>query len=278
MLVEGNYMHDNAAGMVISLVPGLPVKTADNTIVRNNFIVNNNIDNFAPEGAIAAGLPSGVGIMVFGADGSTIEGNVIKNNVSVGILFADHAAFSSTTPPDPAMDPRPDKHKVLVNLFIDNGNTPKDDIGVLLSMAGIDKGPDVLSTGKGRKNCIAKRGSVREAGTERWQECEAGITTADIKTYQLSEPVASKELTLEQKGRITYLSVCTGCHTYAARIVGPPVVTIQALYAGMPEKMAEWIKNPTKKRPDYPEMPPQNYLPDEVLLEVAKYILQLKPE
>lgn len=95
---------------------------------------------------------------------------------------------------------------------------------------------------------------------------------------QLREPLPSSTLTLEQKGRITYLSVCTGCHTYAARIVGPPVAAIQALYAGKPEEMVRWVKQPTHKRPDYPEMPPQDYLPDEVLLEVAKYILAYRPE
>jgi len=278
MLVEGNYVHDNAVGFVASLVPGLPIKTARNTVIRNNFIVNNNIDNFAPEGAIASSLPSGLGAFVFAADEARFEGNVFRNNVSGGIVFADHATFSDTSPPDPAMDPRPDKGQVLNNVFVDNGIAPKDDIAALLAAAGIERGPDVLSTGKGRKNCLLSRGSITEAGTERWEECEPGLTTADINTYRLAEPVPSQPLTVEQKGKITYLSVCTGCHTYSARIVGPPIVAIQALYADKPESMVQWIKSPTKKRPDYPEMPPQNYLPDDVLLEVAKYVLAYRPE
>lgn len=278
MLVEGNYVHNNAAGMVVSLVPGLPIKTANNTIIRNNFIYDNNIDNFAPPGAIAASLPSGIGIMVFGADGAILEGNIIKNNISAGAIFADHGSFSDTAPPDPAMDPRPDRNMVLKNTFINNGNAPKDDIGALLAAAGIKRGPDLLATGKGRKNCVADRQSIREAGTERWTDCDKDATSTHITSLRLPEPVPSKELTLEQKGRITYLSVCTGCHTYAARIVGPPIITIQALYKDKPEEMVKWLKKPTKKWPGYPEMPPQDYLPDEVLLEVAKYILSYKPE
>jgi len=277
ILIEGNYMHDNAVGFVASLVPGLPIKTAKNTLIRNNFIINNNIDNFAPPGAIAAGLPSGIGAFIFAADEARFEGNVIKGNVSGGIVFADHASFSASAPPDPAMDPRPDEGQVLHNLFINNGAAPKDDIGALLEAAGIKRGPDVLSTGKGRKNCIQNREAVIEAGTERWSECGAEVTTADILTFQLDKSVESAPLTLEQKGRITYLSVCTGCHTYATRIVGPPIVVLQAMYADKPEKLAEYIKNPIKKWPGYPEMPPQNYLPDDVLLETAKYVLQLKP-
>ncbi len=277
ILVEGNYMHDNATGFVASLVPGLPIKTAKNTLVRNNFIVNNNIDNFAPPGAIAAGLPSGTGAFIFAADEVQFEGNLIKNNVSAGIVFADHASFSERTPPDPAMDPRPDKGQVLENLFIDNGLGPKDDIAALLDAAGIKRGPDILATGKGRKNCIQNRESIIEAGTERWSDCGTDVTTADISTYRLKKPVESAPLTLEQKGRITYLSVCTGCHTYATRIVGPPIIAIQAMYAGKPEELVKYIKNPVKKWPGYPEMPPQGYLPEDVLLETAKYVLQLKP-
>jgi parallel beta-helix repeat protein len=277
ILIEGNYIHDNAVGFVASLVPGLPIKTATNTLVRNNFIINNNIDNFAPPGAIAAGLPSGVGAFIFAADEVRFEGNIIKNNVSAGIVFADHASFSASAPPDPAMDPRPDKGQVLMNVFVGNGTAPKDDIAAMLVAAGIERGPDLLATGKGRKNCVQNRSSIIEAGTERWTECDAALTTADIKTFQLDKPVESAPLTLEQKGRITYLSVCTGCHTYATTIIGPPMVALQATYAGKPEELVRYLKNPIKKWPGYPEMPPQNYLPDDVLLETAKYVLQLKP-
>tara|TARA_B100000497_G_C7693373_1_gene422404 strand:- start:152 stop:1534 length:1383 start_codon:yes stop_codon:yes gene_type:complete len=277
ILIEGNYMHDNAVGFVASLVPGLPIKTAKNTLVRNNFILNNNIDNFAPPGAIAAGLPSGVGAFIFAADEARFEGNIISDNVSAGIVFADHASFSANAPPDPAMDPRPDKGQVLSNVFVNNGSAPKDDIAALLEAAGIKRGPDILSTGKGRKNCVQNRASIIEAGTERWSECAADITTSDIKSFQLEKPIKSAALTLEQKGRITYLSVCTGCHTYASVIIGPPIVALQAKYAGKPEELVKYIKKPTKNWPGFPEMPPQNYLPDDVLLETARYVLELKP-
>lgn len=184
MLVEGNYKHDNAVGFVASLVPGLPVKTADNTVLRNNFIVDNNIDNFAPAGAIAAGLPSGIGVFVFAADGGRFEGNLIRNNVSAGMVFADHAAFSEVSPPDPEEDPRPDKHQVLNNVFDDNGTAPKDDIAALLAAAGIEQGPDVLTTParaartvwRNRPRCAAPAPSAgRSASSVRqppiWRPC-----------------------------------------------------------------------------------------------------------
>jgi hypothetical protein len=40
-----------------------------------------------------------------------------------------------------------------------------------------------------------------------------------------------------------------------------------------PEGLAAYIAAPVKKRDDYPEMPPQNYLDEETRLAVAKYML-----
>jgi len=59
-------------------------------------------------------------------------------------------------------------------------------------------------------------------------------------------------------------------------MIGPPIQTIQAMYMDRPQDLADWIANPVKTRPDYPEMPPQNYLDQETRLAVAKYVLSLK--
>jgi len=67
--------------------------------------------------------------------------------------------------------------------------------------------------------------------------------------------------------------VCTGCHSFSTRISGPPMVAARAPYMGNPQKLADWIANPTKRRADYPAMPPQSYLPADVRLEVSKYVL-----
>lgn len=276
ILIERNYVHDNAGGVSLSLVPGLPIKDSYDVIVRGNFIVNNNLANFAPPGAIAASVPAGIGILNFATDRTTIEGNLIKGNHTAGVLFIDHAMFGDASPPDNAMDPRPDENRVLHNVFVDNGSEPKDWIGDLFRVAGLDHGPDVFSSGKGRGNCLLDGDELRQLGTERWTACDESATTADLASYRLDKPIESPELTLEQKGRITYLAVCSGCHTYQARLIGPPVIVIKALYMNRPEEMAKWIAAPTKKRPDYPEMPPQDYLPPEVRLEVARYILSLK--
>src|SRR5210317_989401 len=61
-----------------------------------------------------------------------------------------------------------------------------------------------------------------------------------------------------------------------SRMIGPPTQIIQALYMDNPQGIVDYITSPTKKRDDYPEMPPQNYLSEEVRMAAAEYMLQVK--
>lgn len=276
MLVEGNYVHDNTIGLMLSLIQGLPIKTANNTIVRNNFIVENNHPNFALPGTITEGLPDGTGMFVFAADGAVIENNVFRDNHSVGIMLVDQTFLPG--PPDPKEDPRPDNAKVLDNIFLNNATAPKGIIASMLEAAGRKTGADLISTGRGKGSCVLNRESISELGTENWAACATGTTSTTVVSMQTPRPVPSPELTKEQMGRLTYLAVCTGCHSVTTRIIGPPMMEARALYVGKPEAMARWIANPTRKRPNFPQMPPQNYLPEDVRLAVSRYILeQLEP-
>jgi len=72
---------------------------------------------------------------------------------------------------------------------------------------------------------------------------------------------------------IAYLGICSGCHVCNGRMIGPPVQVIQAMYADNPQGIADYIARPVKKRPDFPEMPPQYYLDPGTRLAVAKYML-----
>lgn len=270
ILVEGNSVYDNSTGISVVLFPGLPIKGAENTIVRNNFVTNNNHPNFAREGSLLR-KRDGIGIWIFAADETSIEDNLIKGNNSAGVFLSDHGNYSAA--PDPKMDPRPDYSRVLENVFINNGSRPKGLIKEMLASTDRTVGADLFSTGEGRKNCVSNRQSITEFGTNRWTECAEGETSADVVSYQLSQPLKTPSFTPEQMGRITYLSVCSGCHSYTGRIIGPPMITIQSLYQDNPKGLIAYIKDPKKKWPGYPEMPPQNYLSEDALREVAKYIV-----
>ena len=270
-LIEGNYVHDNVMGIAITMLPGLPVKVAEKSVIRRNFVIANNTKNFAPAGAITAAAPPGIGILVLGADEVAVEDNQIRDNQSVGVLVADTGFFVST--PDARMDPFPDRTRILRNNFINNGASPQDPIKGMLEAAGRKTGVDVLATGKGHDNCVAQRSSLQALGVNRFADCADGATTGELKSARPAQPVEATAYTSEQKGRMTYLAVCTGCHTYNSRLIGPPMVTIKALYGKNSKALAEWIAKPTRKRHDYPEMPPQNYLSPELRLAVAQYIL-----
>ncbi len=271
VLIENNYVHDNVIGIATTMLPGLPVKSSDRLIIRNNVVVRNNRPNTAPPGAITAGAPPGLGILVLGTDHTTVEGNLIRDNDGIGVMVSE-TNFLVTTPDD-RMDPFPDGTRILRNIFIDNGRKPQGTLRDLLDVAGVDRGVDVLATGKGRDNCIAERTAITTLGTRNFADCAAGATSAAIASMQTAKPVVAAPYTADQKGRLTYLAVCTGCHTYNSKLIGPPMVVIKALYGKDAQKLADFIAKPVHKRPDYPEMPSQDYLPEDVRLAVARYIL-----
>jgi cytochrome c551/c552 len=100
-------------------------------------------------------------------------------------------------------------------------------------------------------------------------------TTAQVRTYLLEEPAERVVIAAEDMGKRAYYGVCSGCHAYNVRMIGPPTQIIQALYMDNPQGIVDYITAPTRKREDYPEMPPQNYLSEDVRLAAAKYMLEI---
>ena len=273
-IVENNYVHNNSGGILAFITPGLPIKTTYDVIIRNNFVVDNNHVNFAAPGSTVAGIPPGTGILVMAADEVVIEKNIISNNKNIGILITDHHHASNITI-DPESEPNADKISILDNLMENNGYDTIDEIKAMMLTEFKTGNIDIGRVGESRDSCIINRHRYVTIGIDDFAEC--GFTnTANIDTYLLPEPVASRVIKDEERGKITYLGVCSGCHTYTGRMIGPPIMVIQALYENNPQGLANYITNPVKKRPDYPEMPPQNYLSKEVRLAVAKYVLELK--
>ena len=270
ILIEGNHLYGNTAGIAITLIPGLPVKDAARTHTRHNFILDNNLKNFAPASSVAAGVPQGVGVLLLAVKDATLEGNIITGNQTVAVMTSDHATFGMAS--DTKVDPFPAGIAVLDNHFADNGRKPAPVFRELLKGAGATRA-DLAATGKERDSCIAQPQAIASIGTRRWKTCEPGRTLAAIKTAMLPEPVKSPPLTLEQKGRLTYLAVCTGCHAYNTQLHGPSVIAIKALYQANADGLAKYAASPQRKRKDFAEMPGQAYLGDEVLKAVAEYIL-----
>lgn len=270
-IVEHNYVHNNTGGILAFITPGLPIKTTYDVIIRNNFITGNNHKNFGAPGSTVGGIPSGTGILIMAADDVVIEGNIISNNKVAAILITDHANAPNVTI-DPESDPNPDGIKILDNLLTNNGYDTIPE-GKALMLTEFKQGnPDILTVGAGSGSCIINRHRYVTVGTDNWKECEF-TNTNSIDSYLLDEPVPPRVIDPSERGKVVYMGICAGCHTYTGRMIGPPVQIIQALYMDNPQGLADYITAPTKKREDYPEMPPQNYLDPETRLAVAKYLL-----
>lgn len=134
--------------------------------------------------------------------------------------------------------------------------------------------PDILRVGPSKDSCIINRHRYVTVGVDNWKECDF-TNTASIESYLLDEPVPPRVIEPSERGKVVYNGICAGCHTYTGRMIGPPAQIIQALYMDNPQGIADFIANPTKKREDYPEMPPQNYLDEETRLAVAKHMLKI---
>jgi parallel beta-helix repeat protein len=275
-IVESNYVHNNTGGVLAFITPGLPIKTTYDVIIRNNWIHDNNTPNFGAPGSTVGGIPAGTGIMVMAADDVIIEGNIITNNKTVGILSVDHGTASQLTnvTVDPEADPNSDRLMILDNLMSNNGfDTTKEVRGLMV--AALQTGdPDIVAIGPTTDSCIINRHRYITLGVDDFAECDF-TNTFDIANYLLP-PVPPRVIDPADRGKIAYLGVCAGCHTYAGRMIGPPVQIIQALYMDNPQGIADYINAPVKKREDYPEMPPQNYLDEETRLAVAEYMLKVK--
>ena len=273
-IVEHNLAYDNAGGILTFITPGLPIKTTFDVVIRNNFVVANNHKNFGAPGSIVSGVPSGTGVIVMAADDVVIENNIIRDNKNAGIIVADHKSFANITP-DPQADPNPDRVSVLWNLFANNGYEPIKEIKALMVAALTREGPDLVAVGGGSGSCVSDKGALKALGLSGWASGCARANTTDITTYLLDKPAPARVLTAGDRGKLIYSSVCAGCHAYNVRMIGPPTQILQAMYAGNPRGIADYIANPVRKREDFPPMPPQGHLSRELRLAVAEYMLSV---
>ena len=272
-IVEHNHTHHNTGGILAFITPGLPVKDTYDVIIRNNFIMDNNTPNFGAPGSTVAGIPAGTGILIMAADDVVVEGNIISNHKTAGILITDHGNADDLTL-DPESDPNADGAMILDNVMLNNGYDTIDAVRAF-ALTELHTGDiDIFQIGPTEGSCINNRHRYKTVGVSDFTDCDF-TNTDDIETYLLAGGAEPRVILPSERGEIAYLGVCTGCHAYAGRLIGPSVQEIQALYADRPEALVDYINSPIPMRADYPEMPAQNYLGAETQLAVANYILQV---
>ncbi|MEQ8216870.1 MAG: parallel beta-helix domain-containing protein [Arenibacter sp.] len=273
-LVENNYAHNNTGGLLAFVTPGLPIKTTFDVILRNNFVVNNNHENFGAPGSTVAGIPPGTGILIMAADDVIVENNIITGNNNTGITIVD-LATGDPKANDPNSEGNPDRVVILDNIMFNNGNEPNGEIKAIMLTQLDTKGPDIFAYGGGTGSSIRDKNRYRTFGLENYGMAQI-TDTKDIPTMMTPSPVPPRSVSSEELGELTYYGVCAGCHAFGTRLIGPPTEILQAIHQNNPQGIVDYITAPKNLREDYPEMPPQDYLSAEAKMAVAQYILSMK--
>jgi cytochrome c len=107
---------------------------------------------------------------------------------------------------------------------------------------------------------------------ERTAEYQSAVRGAQMREATGALRVGAVEQ-VSSPGERVFRAVCMACHGLDERKVGPPLTEIVRLYEGNPDGIIEWVREPGKKRPGYPLMPPIR-MRDEQYRAVASYILE----
>lgn len=127
--VRDNLAEENVGGILVFELPGLPM-SGGGTLVVNNVVRNNNVQNFAEVGSIVSLLPTGTGMFVLAANDVEITGNEITGNRGTGVAVVSYGtvqALGAGGDPGDDFDPWAEGIWVHDNTFENNGGMPGGD-------------------------------------------------------------------------------------------------------------------------------------------------------
>lgn len=127
VVVMGNRTFDNTIGIIVDLLPGLLKTTQQSTALLFNEVRDNNRPNNGQPGDIIGAIPAGTGILLVGADTTTVAGNEVAGNGFTGIGVASLCtglALLGQGCDGLGIDPNPDSNFVVANELVGNGTVP----------------------------------------------------------------------------------------------------------------------------------------------------------
>ena len=121
--VKDNIATENTIGMTAVVLPGLTLTvTTDIQIIDNTFDNNNRVNPVTDPTDILSQLPSGSGLLIFGADHVMVKDNRVVGNNSVGIAVVQLPPALASL--DLRIDPFPDYNEIIDNVVMENGSNP----------------------------------------------------------------------------------------------------------------------------------------------------------
>lgn len=164
--VYGNRAHDNTAGMLIFDMPDIPQANGDKIKFYDNYMENNNGENFAPKGMIVSTLPPGTGMNIMAHSNIEVYNNTIKNHKTVGVMV-NSWMITGQSYKSKEFDPYCTNVYIHGNKFIDNeGETDQTtDAGKLISGLFGNETYDILIDGIFKPNepmsyCFKNNGDI----------------------------------------------------------------------------------------------------------------------
>lgn len=125
--VVGNEVYRNTLGLLVDILPFLETKDQQNTLVSLNEVHDNNRPNTAEPGDLLSVFPSGIGILLIGADTTTVRKNTVTSNQFVGVGVAS-VCFALSLLGQPCdgldVDPQSDDNRIVGNVVRGNGTQP----------------------------------------------------------------------------------------------------------------------------------------------------------
>ena len=125
--VTGNDVYGNTLGILVDIMPFLEVATQQNTLVSLNQVHDNNRPNTAEPDDLLGVFPPGIGILLTGADTTTISNNIVTGNqfVGVGVVsFCLEVALLGLPCDGLDIDPQSDGNRIIGNFVRSNGTVP----------------------------------------------------------------------------------------------------------------------------------------------------------
>ena len=125
--VFDNHAENNTGGILVFDLPDIPQQGGHHVRVFRNKSINNNTDNFAPEGNIVGEVPRGTGIIIQANSHVEIFENDIGGNDTVNIAIVTYGYETE----DENYYPHPRAIQIHNNRFTKSGNNPDLETGVL---------------------------------------------------------------------------------------------------------------------------------------------------
>ena len=125
--VFDNHAENNTGGILVFDLPDIPQQGGHHVRVFRNKSINNNTDNFAPEGNIVGEVPRGTGIIIQANSHVEIFENDIGGNDTVNIAIVTYGYETD----DENYYPHPRAIQIHNNRFTKSGNNPDLETGEL---------------------------------------------------------------------------------------------------------------------------------------------------